>query len=174
MPWFDKYCKRAKAEMRSSLRDCRRYGFHENRVDSFVGARREYKKVIADAKRCYWEDLKRDLQLPCDPQRFWKAVKRFSPTVHSDRQNMLSVSSVRAHFSRAFNCFSSVEYRFSLFKVFDSYLDMPFSGEELDAVLRACKTGKAAGEDLIPYEFYKGLNTQNQSTLIALFKRVRG
>ena len=39
-------------------------------------------------------------------------------------------------------------------------------------MLRACKTGKAAWEDLIPYEFYKGLNTQNRSTLLALFNTV--
>ncbi|KAF6214375.1 hypothetical protein GE061_009115 [Apolygus lucorum] len=59
-----------------------------------------------------------------------------------------------------------------LMGTFDPELDSPISPEELNTAVCRCKDGKAPGEDLIPYEFFKNLPEEGIKCLCHIFNAV--
>ncbi|CAB0008981.1 unnamed protein product, partial [Nesidiocoris tenuis] len=156
-PWFDWDCFRLRKEALGFLNMTRRTSSHFAR-SQYVAARKEYLQVIRRKKRDYYSRAAEELSAGArlSSADFWKKVKLFRKS-GSMACVGVTMEQLQDHFYKLLNLASSVE----LIPEYHTLVEVPeldalFSIDELKAVLKKSKSGKAPGWDGIPYEFFVG------------------
>ncbi|CAB0019825.1 unnamed protein product, partial [Nesidiocoris tenuis] len=155
-PWFDWECYRRRKEAFGLLNLARQ----NNSIfaqKQYAAARTEYKRLIRQKKQEFYEktadELNRSVAL--SSRDFWKRVRMFRKSNNSDCVGV-TMDQLQEHFCGLLNLASGVQLdpvELPLVEIPD--LDAEFSRDELKAVLRGVRSGKAPGVDGIPYEFFK-------------------
>lgn len=150
-PWFDRYCIKAKGILRQALGAFKEDYSNIDKKRDYIETKKRYKAFIGLKKKEYADIVKEGFSNVRRPADFWKAVKKFKASYSSACDLPMQV----------WNDFYSTIYPPRMFvevnyvREFNPALDGDFTFQEIVSVVRECRSGKAAGPDLIGNEFFK-------------------
>ncbi|CAA9998994.1 unnamed protein product [Nesidiocoris tenuis] len=167
-PWFNNECCTRRYEMRGALRKLRR-SYSPELLAIYVDKRREYKRFLKLRKKEHFDEIRNRLLTCQDSKTFWNTVRTLKGK--GNRICKLTLESVEKFYEELSKT-TCPEGEFLYRSTFDPDLDSPISMQELNTALALSKDGKAAGEDLIPFEFFKNLPQEGKELLLHLFNEV--
>jgi hypothetical protein len=159
-PWYDMECKMMKENVNLSLKQSRRNGSPPELMPEYNKLRQKFKVLIRNKKTAYHDRIRETINSTRNPSLFWNAIKTLRPRHavsnpvpnqkwKSFYEDIMQTKSSRAKYEGTYN----------------KELDKEITFDELKCALDKAKTGKAAGPDGIPVEFYKNLNAERKSEL---------
>ena len=150
--WFDYTCKSNRKEYQRSRN---RYRFCKSRdnLDIMRKAGKKYKSSIKSAVRKYEKGFNKRLRLlrAANPKEFWKLLCTNDGKKSKSKIQVDVLEEYFANLNKDQNVYDDTEFQRSIDNsLFENeYLNVPFSEEEVMAVVQKLKSGKAAGPDFL-------------------------
>ena len=153
-PWYDFTCHNARNKSFRTLNLLRDTGSDLVRR-SYVMANNKFKEICARKQAEYFEGLCNKLNSMKDASEFWRIVnqlkgRKFKTGSHIEIKDWVEYFSSLLNPPSISNPIATTEPL-----IRNQMLDLPFSLDELNAVLHKAKANKAPGLDRIPFEYYK-------------------
>ncbi|BES98510.1 Reverse transcriptase (RNA-dependent DNA polymerase) [Nesidiocoris tenuis] len=169
-PWFNKACRELRYRRQNLFRKLKRKGLSSPEWGSYVEASRSYRKAIKKAKRDYHAQLSSTLANTRNAGEFWSEIRK----LRKNKRGAFtpSVGELEGHFDQLYPVGLANVEGVVFHGTFDPAFDREITLEELDKVLRNLKIGKAAGRDMIAYEFLKCLPDWWKSYIVELFNSI--
>jgi hypothetical protein len=169
--WFDNDCRKGRDKMFSLLNLFRKTNSTSVK-NMFIDEKKRYKKLCTDKKRDYRARIYDDLAAVKDTKSFWSCMKKLRGIKYKIL-NTVKVSDWVPHFFSLLNPpLQSNTIVYAEPYIQNDVLDRRFDREELKLVLLKAKNNKAAGEDGVPYEYYKKAPDQLLDKIIDIFNKI--
>jgi hypothetical protein len=166
-PWYDNQCKKMRQTLKYHLHQSRSQGNPPQLVLDYHKSKTEYKALIRSKKVAHTEKIRQSLNVCNNPTSFWNAVKGLRPRQSSSNPiPELKWKQFYQDIMLSTSTYATYE------GTYDDNLDKPITTQELEAALSKTKTGKAAGTDGIPAEFYKNLNADRKHELLKILNSI--
>lgn len=163
-PWFDANCRFFERCRQSALRELQRSSHAPAESRNYTFLKQMFSTVATHAKAEYFKSVSTMLNSVQNSAELWKFFRSLSPKP-ADPSAALDLQEVESHFISLLKKFPQANLEpFTSPPVPE--LENDFTLAELDCVLNKVKPNKAAGSDLISYEFYKNMNLQNRLLLL--------
>ena len=166
--WFNWKCFNARRDSFKSLRQFKRTNLEEDRL-LYVESNKQFQLICEEARTSYYYNIECKLNTVKDSKEWWKLVKELKNENRSSNSE-IAVNEFRVYFEKLLNPEEGVA-AISYAPNFNTseLLDSSITGCEVEKMLKNTKVGKAAGEDKIPYEFYRYATTEFQILLAKSF-----
>lgn len=152
--WFDWQCKKARNTSFELLKEYKQHMDAESKR-KYLKANENFKIVCNERKNKYYTELEVKLNKVNDSKSWWKIANEIRNKNDQELPN-ISSSDFKSYFMTLLNPLqNSKDIQYAHLYHEDSFLDNNITTAEIYQVLAKAKSGKAPGEDRIPYEFFK-------------------
>lgn len=158
-PWFDITCFNQKKKVSRRLKTWRNSDSPGDKA-LYYTALNKYKLTRKQKFKSYYENLEKRINASSKTSTWWKLVKELK-TQPTKVSSVLTADCFKDHFEGLLNppqISSDISYAEPW--IADPLLDSTITFDEIVQVLTSLKNNKAAGEDGVPYEFYKHASTE--------------
>jgi hypothetical protein len=169
--WFDKDCENARKLSFKKLTEWRKQRTAGKRQE-YVQSNVSYSRLLKVKKESYIQELRRKLNTVQNSKEWWSLAKDYSTRRFTVGKSLLA-EDFKVYFEKLLNPNETLRsYHYAAPLNHSEILDRDISAEEVIAALNTLKIGKAAGEDRIPYEFFKFASSNFHSALAIAFTSI--
>lgn len=163
--WYNKDCKEAKKFVRNNYFNLKKSNFSEDNYSRFNQSKKDYKELIKKTKKAYYSQTLEIISNTSNAKSFWEVINKLRPK--NNAKNTIPLEDFAIYYRDFYS--SRVLCEDTYFGNSVPTLDDEIDLSELQAVIKNCKNGKAAGTDHLSYEFFKLMPANWEHYLLNLY-----
>lgn len=168
-PWFDQECVAARREVRRTLNKFRGSCHSADLREVYISTKKSYKKLLAQKKKSYDDQLISELTACADQSTFWRIVGKYRRRTGCP-SGIITVNEWEHFYEEIYTATSGPE--FSFYDAGDPDLCSEIRLCELQHVLSRCKNNRTPGNDGVPFEYFKNLPMNWLCYICSMFNRI--